>query len=544
MSDLTITPFKPDTPNYKILNYVRNRSGNDYRDRVPAATQSDISATINALNNNVQLMNEFAQGFVNKVGLTIAKNRNWTNKLAKFKRGMLEFGESIEEFNVGLVRAYVYDFDKDYGEEALFAKERPDVQVDYHHINRENFYKVTVHRVALKRAFTSETGLADLIQQIMATPVTSDNWDEYLAMRELFKHYHDNGGFFRVHIPEIASGEPGKNAAMEALERIREYTGLLEFPNTLYSVSRMPVWANPDDLELFVTPAFQAKLDVQALAGLFNVTYAEVSSRVTIIDRFPEGMEDVKAILTTRDFFVVADTLIDTTSQDNAAGLYENFYYHHHQIISVSRFVPAIAFTTGEGTDVTELTDTVDGVEARVIDVDGATVTDLVRGMSYEVEAAATVDPEDGVSTAAILELIGADYRSYVTQTGVIHISIFEPASSVTLRVTSAVDRDYVVDVPLDIVGDRLILWPNPEVVEDADNDGVPERTPAEPARIGDTVTIPDVTGVQYKVGGTNVANGSQHTVTAAPGITVTAEARAGSELKPGATASWTYVAE
>src|SRR5690606_834535 len=136
-----------------------------------------------------------------------------------------------------------------------------------HAINRENFYKITVDTVALKRAFTTETGLATFINNLMDAPTTSDNWDEYLAMRQLFAHYEENGGFFKVNIPAIPTDAEAGVEARQALRKIRTYIGKLGFPSYNYSISGMPVWADPGDLELFVTPEFQAAMDVEALAG-------------------------------------------------------------------------------------------------------------------------------------------------------------------------------------------------------------------------------------------------------------------------------------
>lgn len=540
---LTIKPFRPDTPNWKVFEAIRNEASDDYRRRIPAATQASIEATTRALNTYPGGMNEFVAAIVNKVGLTIAQNRNWTNKLAKFKRGMLEDGAYIEEIHSGLVQAYVYDHDQDYGEQALFARERPEVQADYHAINRENFYKITVDTVALKRAFTSPSGLATFINNLMEAPSTSDNWDEYLAMRQLFKHYNDNGGFFRVNIPEIPLDAAAEVPARQALRAIRTYIGKLGFPSYNYSVSGMPVWADTSDLELFVTPEFQAALDVEALAGLFNVSYGEVSSRITVIDQFPPGMEDVKAILTTPDFFVVADTLYTTTNQPNPVGLHENFFLHHHQIVSYSRFVPAIAFTTGPGTVVENIEPDFTDVTFAVVDVNGQPITTVERGMSYEFNGVTENATDGDVDGAILITIAGNNYRTYATQT-VLHVSVFEPASTITVTATSVDDPDLTESITLNVVGDRLILWPNPEVIEDADDDGLGERTPLEPARVGNTITIPSVVGVQYKVDGVNAANGSTHEAVASPGTAVTAEARAGYELATGAPASWTFIAE
>jgi hypothetical protein len=546
MANMTIRPFLPDTPNYKVLNAIRHDSTPDYRARIPEATQADITSTMEALNNYTPGWNEFVSAIINKVGLTIARNRNWTNPLAQFKRGLLGFGESIEEIQTGLVTAYVYDADQDYGEKAIFGQERPEVQADYHVINRENFYKITVKSVLLRRAFTSEGGLASFINQLMDAPTTSDNWDEYLAMRQLFPEYEANGGFFKIHIPETPDGVDVTVQARQALRTIRGAKGKLTFLSRQYNAARMPVHANPDELILITTPEFQAVLDVEGLAGLFNVAYGEVDSRIVVVDDL--GIPGVKAILTTTDFFVVADTYYDTTQMPNPVGLHENFFLHHHQIISASRFVPAIAFTTGPGTEIETVDEPVTGMDAvEVHSADGAVITSVVRGMSYEVTGSAVTTPEGGVNTAVKFELIGAESsHSYVTNTAVLHVAGDETASTLTIRTTSVVDDSFSEDVELTVTGEVVIIWPNPRVETDDDADGKFELTPVEPDREGNTITIPDLKGIQYKVDGSNVPNKSTATAVAAPGTVVTAVVRDPDEyeLKTGAPASWTFIAE
>lgn len=537
---MDIKPFNPDTPNHKVINAIRHEATPDFQSRIPAATQADVQETLRQLQNYRPAWNEFVSAIVNKVGLTIARNNNWSNPLAKYKRGLLEYGDTIEEIHTGLVEAYVYDSDRDYGEQAIFGQERPEVQADYHKINRENFYKITVKRPILLRAFQSETGLATFINQLMDAPTTSDNWDEYLLMREMFAQYEQNGGFFKIHVDAVTD----QNTSFNALESMRATADRLKFISRRYNAAHMPVSAQPDQLTLFTTPEFKAKLDVKGLAALFNVEYGEVPYKITVIDDF--GIPDVQAILTTDDFFVVADTYYETTSIANPVGLHENFFLHHHQIISASRFVPAVAFTTGEGTDVTTVDPPVTAIEGlAILNADGSTATETERGMSYEIAGSAVTTPEGGVRDAIRLSLEGVEsVRTYVSQTRVLHVAADELSTSITVNAVSTDDETVTATTSATVTGEIVTLWPNPRVEVDADNDGLIDRTPKVPVQSGNTVTIPDSTGIQYQVASANVANGSTHEVDAVDGLTVTAVARAGSEIASGATASWSFTAE
>lgn len=540
MANMTIKPFNPKTKNIDVINAIRHDASLEYQSRVPRATQATLTQTMENIVNYQPVFNEFVDAIINKVGLTIVRNKSWSNPLAKFKRGMLEFGDTIEEIQTGLVKAYVYDHDRDYGEKAIFGREYPEVQADYHKINRENFYKITVDRVALKRAFLSPTGLADFINDLMTSSVTSDNLDEYLSMRQLFPLYESNGGFFKIHVDPV-TGADSTEAAQNALMTMREYADTLPFVSRRYNAAGMPTHASADDLELFVSPKFKAALDVKGLAALFNVSYGEVPYRTTVIDDF--GIDGVQAILTTRDFFVVADTYFETTSANNPVGIHDNYFLHHHQIVSASRFVPAIAFTTGEGTEVTEPDTPVSGISEVTVTEAGVEVTSVERGFSYEVHAEATTD---GPNDAVTFTLSGNESpKTRIKNTGVLSVFVGEDSDTLTITaetVDPVSGEKFTSTIDLSVVGDKVTFWPNPSVETDSDNDGIPEVTPIEPSRSGNTIVIPTVTGVQYSVAGTPATNGSSHEIAAS--TTVTAEARSGYELADGVTASWTYEVE
>jgi len=543
-----MVPFDPNQSGDKIFNWVRKDMGMEFQARIPKADQADLVATVRAMDKFPGAWNQFASAFINKVGLTIGRNQMWNNPLAIFKKGMLEFGDTVEEFQVGVLKAYRYDHDQDYGERALFARERPEIQTSYHTINREDMYKITIDEPTLKRAFLTSTGLSTLITQLMDAPVKSDNWDEYLMMKELLGEYERNGGFFKVHSPEIPLDTDGSLQARQALRQIRTYTGKLRFLSRRYNAAGMPVHAEEADLVLITTPEFQAAIDVEALAVLFNVSYAEISSRIVIVDEFPSHMKDIRAVLTTSDFFQVYDVFYDTRSTQNAAGLYENHFLHHWQIISCSRFVPAIAITVGEGTVIPEIETPVTGMaDIEVHDVSGTPITSLERGSMYQVTGSAITTPEGGINDAVRFALEGKQStHTIITNTAVVHVAIDEAATSFDIVATSTDDPTFNKRLTVNVVGDLVVVWPNPEIIPDDDKDGKLEVTPEVPTREGNNITIPTVTGVQYKKDGVNVNNGSVQVATASPGIVITAVSRDATkyEIAPGAPASWTYIAE
>lgn len=543
MPTLAVKPWDPKTSNADIIAAIRHEASSEYQRRIPDEIKADVQKTLQQLNNYTPAWNEFVAAIVNKIGLTIARNNSWTNPLARYKKGLLDAGDTVEEIQTGLIQGYVFDPRREYGEKALFGKHIPEVQTSYHTINRESIYPLTVQRSTLQRAFLTDDGLAQFITQLMEAASTSDNWDEYLLTVNLFREYESNGGFFKVHVDDIGSPDSTDAESRRGLRTLREYAETLPFLSRQYNAARMPVHADPEDMILITSPQFKSGLDVNGLAAMFNVSYAEVPYKTHVIPKADIGIPGVEAILTTKDFFQIYDTYFNTDSQPNPAGRYENFFLHHDQIISASRFVPAIAFTTGEG-DVIEIADTpVTGVSAiQVFDSTGAEVSAVKRGQSYTVTVNALTT---GDNSAAVTTLSGKESNfTYLSQSGTFHVSIDEKSTSLKIDAVAEDDPSQVAATKtLAVSGDLVEFWPDASVSTDADGDGLFEVTPVEPDFTDNVITVPAVKGVQYKNGASPLANGSTVTVETGTPVTITAEARSGHELASGATASWTFTA-
>lgn len=458
-----------DKPNSAILDAIRGIASTDYQRRIPATDTAGVAATIENLTKpeNRQWMNEFIDALVNRIGMTIARSNSWSNPLAPFKRGMLEYGNTIEEIQVGLLEAHGYDPDRDYMEKTLFGRERPEVQVNFHTINRQDMYKVTINPDLLKRAFLAESGLSGFVNQLMEAPTTSDQWDEFLLTSSLFKEYEHNGGFYHVNVPDVANLNSTGDDARLALRKMRAMAGNIKFLSTEYNAAKMPVYAKPDDLMLFVTPEFNAAIDVEALAGAFNIDRAQMHGKIVELPESAIGVDGAQAIMTTSDFFVIADALFESTNQWNPASLHNNYFLHHHQVISASRFVPAVMFTTGADDEVITIRTNVTGISDITFEpVDGVTPTSVERGgmVALLASAESTPDGADAVTWGVTGNTSG---RTYITQYGVLHVAPDETATSLTVTAaTAGVDYDnprenaFTSTLAVSVTGEPFGGWP------------------------------------------------------------------------------------
>lgn len=316
---------------------------NDFQQRIPDPTQAGISATMSALFQpmNGQYFNQFMDILVNRIAYTYVRGQNYKNPLAVFKGNKINYGSTIQEIAPKWIKAHSYEDDA----ETLLKLHRPESEVWYHSQNRRDQYPISVNVDELRTAFTDEYGLNNLVAQLMNTPNNADEYDEFNIMKNLIAEYETRWGFYKYHLDDYPADDASGKAFLTALQTLG---GKLQFPSSVYSGTDIPVFAQPSELVLLVTPEAQASLNVNTLAALFNVDLAKVSYRTVLIDEFP--IPDAVALLTTEDFFVCHDTLYNTTSFWNPQTLTTTYWLNHWGVYSVSPFVPAILFTTAAGT--------------------------------------------------------------------------------------------------------------------------------------------------------------------------------------------------
>ena len=348
--------------NATILRDVWLNGTNDFQQRIPEPTQGNIKSTVDALFEpmNRNYYNQFTDSLIMRVGMTYVHQTQYKNSLGIFKKPKLMYGSTIQEIVPKWVKAHSYEDDA----EDVFKMHRPDVATWYHSQNRRDQYAITLNDIELRTAFTSETGLNELVAALLSVPMNSDEYDEYRIMLQLISYYDNAWGFFKYHL----SGAPTDEATgKEFLKAVRTIAGKLQFPNTIYNsriITDVPVFVKPSELVLLVTPEIQASIDVDTLAGVFQLDKADIKYRTVPVDEFP--VPNCVAILTTEDFYQCRDTVYQTTSQYNAKSLGTNYYLNHWGVYSVSPFVPAVMFTTDADTSVLTVKQAVTGMNATI----------------------------------------------------------------------------------------------------------------------------------------------------------------------------------
>lgn len=350
-----------------ILNVIRNNASVNYQNYVPQATADaesikEIGAVIM---DNPQLQNEFLSALVNRISRVLITSKMYENPWSMFKRGMLEFGETIEEIFVNIAKPF--QFDPAVAETNLFKREIPDVRSAFHIMNYQKYYKTTIQNDQLRQAFLSWQGITDLIAKIVDAMYTGANYDEFQTMKYMLAKNVLNGRMYPVTIPAVTSDN-----MKSIVSTIKGVSNNFEFLSDKYNIAGVQNNSKKAEQYLLINSNFDATMDVEVLASAFNMDKAEFLGKRVLVDSFGsldiarlnilfaddptytkisadelEALDAIPCILVDENWFMIFDNYYNFTEQYNGEGLYWNYWYHVWKTFSISPFVNNALFIPG-----------------------------------------------------------------------------------------------------------------------------------------------------------------------------------------------------
>ena len=426
-----------------VLNVIRNNASQNYKDYVPVATANaesirEIGAVIM---DYPALQNEFLSALVNRIGRVLITSRMYENPWSMFKKGMLEFGETVEEIFVNIAKPF--QFDPAVAESTVFKREIPDVRSAFHIMNYQKYYKATIQNDQLRQAFLSWQGITDLIAKIVDAMYTGANYDEFQTMKYMLAKRILNGQLFPVTIPTV------ETTNMKAIvSTIKGVSNKFEFLSSKYNLAGVQTHTKKSDQYLLINAKFDAEMDVEVLASAFNMDKAEFAGHRVLVDSFGDldigrlnmlfandptyteisedelqALNSIPAIMVDKDFFMIFDNFYNFTEQYNGEGLYWNYWYHVWKTFSVSPFANNAIFIAGTPSVTT------------------VTVSPATANVSagQKVQLSAVVHTTDFAPQSVVWTLTSGD-KVTVTQSGLVIIGS-DATGEIVVTATSVYDN-------------------------------------------------------------------------------------------------------
>lgn len=337
-----------------ILNNIRANASAEYQNRIPEATQQNIASIGNALQTYTLLYNEFASALMNKIGKTLLEQKLFKNRLSRFKSGTVLNQQDVEEIFIEMAKAEG-SYDKN-GKNPLGRRNPPDIKAIYHRMNRQDYYCISIGDIDFVRVFRSEATLDSFISGLINSVYSGAEYDEWQAMKNLLATYD---GYATVAVPRWASRREGANpdvpgdndlvvntddyCAKTFVKQLRKVVMDMTFASKNFNKAGVMTWSKPENLVLLVNKDVLTEVDVEVLSKAYNMGKTNIQIDVIPMDDFGT-LTDTYGIIIDKDWFRVFDTLSHMEPQRNAQGLFTNYFYHIHQILSASTFKQAVRF--------------------------------------------------------------------------------------------------------------------------------------------------------------------------------------------------------
>ena len=343
-----------------ILNVIRQNASLEYQSSVPTITQAqDIPKVGEILVGYPALANQFINALVNRIALVRVQSATFNNPYSRLKKGMLNYGETVEEIFTNIAKVFVFSEEK--AEARELKRYLPDVKAAFHAINWKVLYPVTIEEESLRQAFLSAEGVTDLIARIVDTIYTAAEYDDFLLCKYLVIKAVNSGKMYPVSV-DVSDI---KNAAIA----FRGTSNMIQFMSDKYNVAGVKTTTPKDRQIIFMDSMFNAQYDVNILSAAFQMDRATFQGRLHLIDDFTTfdndrwevirsestGLEsvtstelgvmaDVLGVFGDEEFFQIYDNLAKFTEKYVAAGLRWNYFYHVWKIVSTSPFANMIVF--------------------------------------------------------------------------------------------------------------------------------------------------------------------------------------------------------
>ena len=441
-----------DTQVLNILNAIRNNASNEYRDYVPPITDvSQLREIGTIIMDMPALQNQFLSALINRIGRVLISTRMYENPWSRFKKGMLDYGETVEEIFTNIAKPYEFE-GSHTTPTTQFKKHMPDVRAAFHVMNYQKYYPVTIEQQKLKMAFLSADGVSNLIGDIVNSIYTAANYDEFLTMKYLLAKTILNGRMYPVEVADATAAN-----AKDIVTTVKANSNVLEFPSDKYNPAHVFQHTPKNEQIIFINAAFDAVVDVNVLASAFNMDKAQFMGQRVLIDSFGSLDRDRLALLFADDpsyvpltdaeiaaldkvpmavvgekFFMVFDNLNEFTESYNGELLYWNYFYHQWKTFSTSPFENALVYVpttpTVSSIEVTPDTASVKAGSSLQLTVDVVTTGFAPKTVVYESD-------NDGVT---------------VTEGGVVQVDA-DATGSATITVKSTFDETKTATVSMTI---------------------------------------------------------------------------------------------
>ena len=343
----------------KVFNVVRENSSKVYMETIPQATSDNINTISNILFNDAYqpMLNEFVTNLINRIALTIVRNKSYNNPLAIFKKGSLPLGTDIQDIFTNPAEAEQYEYSNTAMAKLLSITD-PDTHVAYYRRNRQDLYTKTISREGLQGAFVSWDKFEEFISSITTSLYSGNYIDEFKYTKELIDGAYNQNKV----IVETVTNPTDETTSKAFVKKVRALFSKLSFPSTEYNAyskfsgakGTITTWTEPERIVLIIKADALAEVEVETLAQAFNLSYADMKARIVQVDKFDN--DEIIGVICDESWLQIYDNVFRFDEFYNARVMAWNEYLHAWGTYAICPFANAVVLATEKPVPVTDIT--------------------------------------------------------------------------------------------------------------------------------------------------------------------------------------------
>lgn len=351
-----------------LINALTDTLPNDMRDSLPLVEdEKSLYEFGKSILNAPLTYNRWIYTLLNRIGLTYITNRLYQNPMNMFIKGVLEYGEVIQNIVFGLQDPHQYS--PEFAQLNVDFYEKPQVMVEYFVLNHMKYYKTTTNEREMELAFVSFSNFESFLNKQIEQLYTSAYNDEFLMMKYLLALDILSG---KMNVEQITSD------ITDQVESILGASNDLIFLSEENNPGGAPSYSDKSKQWLIINSRYAARMNVRVNATAFNRDDVQFLGHQVMVDGFgkinddrlkklftdekgnlmlgyrqltkeeKEALNNIPAVLVDEDYFQIYYKKLMVKSRENEEGLYTNHWLHKWTVYATSIYAPRVIFVEGD----------------------------------------------------------------------------------------------------------------------------------------------------------------------------------------------------
>lgn len=302
-----------------------------------------------------------------KIAEQVIRQFSAKNPLNLFEKKPVNNGTTIEQMFIEMVEGEAYDRS---GANALTRK-NPSLVVRYFDDWTPEKFHTSVDTSEIRKILQGEKSASDVASKIVSVLAQSDIYTKYTVLKSLLKlgrQVADGGqneggvatgvGASLIRAKTIAYDKLNSTINYdELLVSLRDVVDDMQFVNDTYNVAQIKKSTDKENLVIVMPFYLKNRISVEKLAGVFNLSEAEIKDKMVVIDTADESEVVAEDGTYTYNYIYVLDkqAILDYTrlyemlSQLNADGRFWNYFLHTERMYGISPLFDACYLKIGTG---------------------------------------------------------------------------------------------------------------------------------------------------------------------------------------------------